>query len=171
MCKECVGHRIWAQIFSVIFENNSKWTTASRQTCEFLNFRYNKLNFSTVPSTAKNQQCLHITWLRRAPSHFSLPVACNNNKILRIVSLDFSAKKLSGSLYRFKITPNSKKTKNSPDLLLLSQDKSVSPLSTAVKVKIYENQKESVADSCNTHHVTVLVTPKLTIIRLLLWKV
>ena len=84
------------------------------------------------------------------------------------MSLDFSAKKLSGSLYRFKITPNSKKTKNSPDLLLLSQDKSVSPLSTAVKVKIYENQKESVADSCNTHHVTVLVTPKLTIIRLLL---
>jgi len=83
------------------------------------------------------------------------------------VSLDFSAKKLRGLLDRFKITTNSKKAKNSPGLLLLSQDKSVSPLNTAVKVKIYEYQKESVADPCKTHHVTVLVIPKLTIIRLL----
>jgi len=40
-------------------------------------------------------------------------------KKVGIVSLDFSAKKLRGSLNRFKNTPNPKKTKNSPDLLLL----------------------------------------------------
>jgi len=130
MGKKCVGHYIWAQVFSVIFENNSKWKTASRQTCEFLTFRHNKLSFSAVLSTAKNQQYLHITWLRRAPSHFSLPVACSDNKILRIVSLDFSAKMLRGSFDRFKNTPIPKKTKNSPGLLLLSQDKSVGTLNT-----------------------------------------
>jgi hypothetical protein len=54
------------------------------------------------------------------------------------VSLDFSAKKLHGSLDRIKNTSSPKKTKNSPDLLLLSQEKSVGPLDTAVKVsKIY----------------------------------
>ena len=54
------------------------------------------------------------------------------------MSLDFSTRNLRGSLDRFKNTSNPKKIKNSSDLLLLSQNKSVSPLNTAVKVsKIY----------------------------------
>jgi hypothetical protein len=65
----------------------------------------------------------------------SLYATCRlqNNKILRIVPLEFSAKKLRGSFTRFKNAPKVKKTKNSQHVLLLSQDKSVGLLTTAAK--------------------------------------
>jgi hypothetical protein len=69
----------------------------------------------------------------------NLTCRLQNNKILRFVPLEFSAKKLRGSFARFKNTPKAKKTKNSPEVLLLSQDESVGLLNTAATLHNIRN--------------------------------
>jgi hypothetical protein len=54
--------------------------------------------------------------------------------MLRIVSLDYSEKKLLGVFARSKNTPQARKFKNPPNILLLSQGKSTYPLNPAVEL-------------------------------------